>query len=317
MEKEYRKVKNYKVLTIDDSPEFVETVRAVLSLSDLDVISAYGGREGLEKIYKESPDLVLLDLMMPDMDGYAVIKTMREDPVLYNLPVIMLTGKNGEGDEIKGLSFGIDDYIVKPFNPTVLVARVKAILERKALSTNANPLTFLAGNVIIRANAEKKIAAGVAFAMMYIDLNEFKSYNDRYGFERGDEVIKHTASILIKAVEECGQKEDFIGHIGGDDFIILTAPDHFTPLAERIIALFDESIPRFYDPEDKSRGYIISIDRSNTVKKFPLMTISVAIISTAQTRIVHYGQLSEIAMDLKKLAKKSNTSTSVVDRRKQ
>jgi diguanylate cyclase (GGDEF)-like protein len=310
-------MRNYKVLAIDDSPEFIETVKAVLTLSDLDVITAYGGREGLEKIYKESPDLVLLDCMMPEMDGYAVVKAMREDPVLYNLPVIMLTGKNGEGDEIKGLSYGIDDYIVKPFNPTVLIARVKAILERKAQSTNANPLTFLAGNVVIRANAEKKMAAGVAFAMMYIDLNQFKSYNDRYGFDRGDEVIKHTASLLIRAVEERGQKEDFIGHIGGDDFIILTSPDHYTPLAERIIALFDETIAGYYDPVDQNRGYIVSIDRSNTIKQFPFMTISVSIISTAQTRIVHYGQLSEIAMELKKVAKKSDKSTFVVDRRKQ
>ena len=309
-------MKKYKILAIDDSPEFIETVKAVFLLSDMEVIAAYGGREGLEKIYAESPDIVLLDCMMPDMDGYAVIKLMRDDPVLYNLPVIMMTARNGESDEIKGLSFGIDDYVVKPFNPTVLVARVKAILDRKAQSTNANPLTFLAGNLVIKDNAEKKIAAGIPFAMMYIDLNDFKSYNDRYGFERGDGVIKHTASVLIKAVAECGQKEDFIGHIGGDDFIILTTPDHYAALADRIIAYFDESIVQFYDVEDRSRGYIVSVDRRNTIKQFSFMTISVAIISTAQTRIVHYGQLSEIAMELKKLAKKSNTSTALVDRRK-
>lgn len=310
-------MKRYKILIIDDSAEFLETTGAVLALSDMDVISASSAREGLEKIYREAPDLVLLDCLMPDMDGYAVVKAMREDPALYNLPVIMVTGKNGESDEIRGLAQGIDDYVVKPFSPTVLVARVRAILDRKTQNISANPLTLLAGNVAIRAAADKKLADGTPFSMMYIDLNQFKSFNDHYGFERGDAVIKHTAAVLMRAVEECGPKDAFLGHIGGDDFIILTDPDRYAPLGERIIALFDGSIGQFYDAADRDRGGIELVDRSKAVRRMPIMTVSIAVISTVHTRIVHYGQLSEIAMDLKKLAKKSDASTMVVDRRKQ
>lgn len=309
--------KRYRILIIDDSREFLETTGAVLALSDMDVIVAASAREGLEKIYREAPDLVLLDCMMPDMDGYAVVKAMRDDPVLYNLPVIMVTGKNGESDEIRGLAHGIDDYVVKPFSPTVLVARVKAILDRKTQNTSANPLTFLAGNVAIRDTVEKKLADKTPFAMMYVDLNQFKSFNDHYGFERGDAVIKHTAAVLTQAVQEVGPHDAFIGHIGGDDFIILTEPDRYAPLGERIIALFDGSIAHFYDAPDRDRGGIETVDRSKIVRRIPIMSVSIAVISTVQTRVVHYGQLSEIAMDLKKLAKKSNASTMVVDRRKQ
>jgi diguanylate cyclase (GGDEF)-like protein len=253
---------------------------------------------------------------MPEMDGYEVLKTMREDPLLFNMPVIMLTGNDTEYDEIKGLQFGIDDYIVKPFNPSVLIARVNAILQRKASSISANPLTFLSGNMIIKQEAEKRLADKTPFAMIYVDLNNFKSFNDKYGFQRGDEVIKNTASILIRAVKEHGLKGDFIGHIGGDDFIVLTTPENYEKIAENIIALFDSSITNFYDPADLQQGFIISLDRNNNVQKFPIMTISLAVISTRQTNIGHYGQLSQIAAELKKLAKKSNKSTYVVDRRK-
>ncbi len=305
-----------KILVVDDSQSFQETIKAVLYLADFDVITASNGKEGIERIYQEAPDLILLDCIMPEMDGYEVVKAMRQDPLLFNKPVIMLTGKDSEYDEIKGLALGIDDYIIKPFNPSVLIARVKAILERKAQSISANPLTFLSGNVVIKSETEKRINADIPFAMIYIDLNNFKSFNDRYGFQRGDEVIKNTAGVLIRAVRECGQKGDFIGHIGGDDFIVLTTPEHYTAICERVIKLFDESIPGYYDPEDKKQGYIVSVDRNNMVQKFPIMTISLAVISTAQTRIEHYGRLSEIAAELKKAAKKADHSAFVVDRRK-
>jgi diguanylate cyclase (GGDEF)-like protein len=151
--------------------------------------------------------------------------------------------------------------------------------------------------------------------MIYADIANFKSFNDRYGFERGDEVIKHTASVLLEAVRERGAKGDFVGHIGGDDFIILTTPENGVPVCEQTIALFDAGTPSFYDPADRAQGYIVSTDRNNAVQRFPLMTIALAVIATDNRRVVHYAQLSEIAAELKKEAKKKNRSAFVVDRR--
>jgi diguanylate cyclase (GGDEF)-like protein len=242
---------------------------------------------------------------------------MREDPILFNKPVIMLTGKDSEFDEIKGLALGIDDYIVKPFNPSLLIARISATLERKIQSINANPLTFLCGNLVIKAEAEKRMSESVPFAMMYIDINNFKSFNDRYGFKRGDDIIKNTSNILIRCVKEFGKKGDFIGHIGGDDFIVLTTPEHYTAIAENIIKQFDETVKPYYDGEDMKKGFITASDRNNKIQQFPIMTISIAIINTCCTKIVHYGQLSEIAAELKKLAKQQGKSAFVVDRRSQ
>jgi diguanylate cyclase (GGDEF)-like protein len=229
----------------------------------------------------------------------------------------MLTVLSSEYNELRGLKLGVDDYITKPFKPSVLIARVKAILERKTQSINANPLTMLSGNTVIKTEVEKRIAAGAAFAMIYGDITNFKSFNDRYGFQRGDEVIKNTASILIYCVKEYGEPGDFVGHIGGDDFIVLTTPVRFSVIASNAIKLFDDSTPKFYDESDRLQGHIVSVDRNNNTQKFPLMTISLAIISTATTRVAHYGQLAAIAAELKKLAKKSDRSVYVVDKRRE
>lgn len=306
---------NRKLLVVDDSESFQETIREVLVLSDFDVITANNGKEGLRKVYEDSPDLILLDCVMPEMDGYEMLATMRQDPLLVNKPVIMLTGKDNEFNEIKALTLGIDDYLIKPFNPDVLVARINAILERKTQRASDDPLALLCGKNVIRTEAERRLAQGLPFAAMFLDLNDFKSYNNRYGFKRGDEVIGETAGILLRAVRECGDKGDLGGHAGGDDFIILTAPERFKKMAEKIIEIFDASVAGFYDPDDRERGFIIATDRNNNTRKLPFLSIAIAVISTAQTRVVHYGQLEGVAAELKKLAKSQKHSAYAVDRR--
>jgi diguanylate cyclase (GGDEF)-like protein len=306
-----------KILVVDDEPSLQEMLKDILSLADFNVITANDGKEGLKAVYDQSPDLVIMDCAMPVMDGYEMLERMRQDPVLVHKPVIMLSVRNSEYDEIRGLKLGVDDYITKPFKATLLLARVKTILERKEQSVNANPLTLLSGNETIKAEAEKRIATGSPFAMLYLDINNFKSFNDKYGFDRGDEVIKSTANILLRASRECGMRGDFIGHIGGDDFIMITAPDNYEALAKKVIELFDRAMPEHYDEADRKQGFIMSVDRENKTRKFPFMTISLAIISTALTKIMHFGQLSGIAAELKKVAKKNEASSYVVDRRRE
>ncbi len=244
-----------KILVVDDEPSLQEMLKDILSLADFNVVTANDGKDGLKMVYDESPDLVIMDCSMPVMDGYEMLERMRQDPMLLHKPVIMLSVRNSEYDEIRGLKLGVDDYITKPFKATLLLARVKTILERKEQSMNANPLTLLSGNETIKAEAEKRISMGCPFSMLYLDINNFKSFNDKYGFDRGDEVIKATANILLRASRECGRKGDFIGHIGGDDFIMITAPDNYEVLAKKVIELFDQSIPEHYDEDDRKKGF--------------------------------------------------------------
>ena len=305
-----------KILIVDDEKNLQELVKDILLMDGYSVTTADDGLEGLKKIYEENPDLIILDCQMPKMDGYEVLAAVRKDPLLINKPIIMLTAKSSESDQLRGLRLGIDDYIVKPFKTNLLLARIKTVLERKSLSLGANPLTLLAGNVAINFEVEKRLLVGSEFSLLYLDLSEFKSYNDKYGFDRGDEIIKHTASILVQAVKKFGKPNDFIGHIGGDDFIILTSEDRHKAICEFIIKEFDATIPSFYDAEDAKRGNIESKDRQGVVRNFNIMTIAIAVVSTANKKISHYAELSEFAVSLKKLAKQNKLSSYVIERRK-
>ena len=305
-----------RILIVDDEPFLREMLNDILTLAGYEVIKACNGREGLEKIFSENPDIVLLDCSMPEMDGYEVLTQLRKEPKFMNLPVIMLTAMSGESEEIKAFSLGLDDYITKPFKSAVLLARVRTILERKKLSVDANPLTALAGNAAIKAEAEKRLQNGKPFALLYIDISNFKSFNDKYGFQRGDDVIKFTADCLLSTVEENCDEDDFVGHIGGDDFVMITLPVEAPLLAQKFIDKFDEGVKNFYDEIDKNNGYIMSIDRQFNKKQFPIMSVSVAIISSEVSHLNHFADISRRAAELKSVAKRNEKSSFVFERRK-
>lgn len=305
-----------KILIVDDEPFLREMLNDILSLAGYDVVKACNGKEGLQKIFSENPDIVLLDCSMPEMDGYEVLTQLRKEPKFMNLPVIMLTAMSGENEEIKGFSLGLDDYITKPFKSAVLLARVRTILERKKMSVDANPLTSLAGNAAIKSEAEKRLQLGKQFALLYIDISNFKSFNDKYGFQRGDDVIKYTADCLLSSIKAEFDEEDFVGHIGGDDFVMITNPKKASTLAQRFIDKFDAGIQDFYDETDKRNGFIMSIDRQYNKKIFPIMTVSVAIISTEVSSLSHFADISKRAAELKLVAKRNEKSSYVFERRK-
>jgi diguanylate cyclase (GGDEF)-like protein len=306
-----------KILVVDDEQSLREMLKDILALAGYSVVTASNGEEGLKKVYEECPDLIILDASMPVLDGYEMLERMRRDPMLVNKPVIMLSVRSGEYDETRGLKLGADDYITKPFKASLLLVRVGAIIERKNKSMSANPLTSLSGNSVIKSEVEERIANDLPFALIYTDLNNFKSFNDKYGFQRGDEVIKYTAKVMIQATRENGRENDFVGHIGGDDFVIVTAPDLAEPICQRLIELFDGGIADYYDAADRAQGFIVSVDRNNNVQNFAIMTVSLAIVSTVYTNIIHYGQVSQIAAELKKVAKKSGKSVYVINRRRE
>lgn len=305
-----------KVLVVEDEYSIREMLRDTLVEAGFDVIIAVDGKEGVQKIYQEYPDIVLLDCMMPEMNGYEVIEIIRKDPLFINLPMIMLTVNSSEEDQIKGIRLGVDDYVIKPFNRHILIAKIKTMVDRKEISINTNPLTYLPGNVFIYREVQEKLSKNIPFVMLYIDLSNFKSYNDYYGFQKGDEIIKHTANILIYAVKEYGEIGDFVGHIGGDDFVVIASPDKYKKIAEKIIEQFDNSIRNFYNQQDRECGYIVTADRQGKIQKFPLITIPIACVSTLKTKITHYGQMSEIASGLKKYAKQFGKSILVEEQRK-
>lgn len=303
-----------KILTVDDDPDILDVLKLTLSDS-YEVLQASNGREGLQLAQVKSPNLIICDYKMPVMDGRQLCQALKKDILLQHIPIIMLTGKGEVEDKVGGIDAGADDYIVKPFEPNELLARIKMILRRTERSLDANPLTHLPGNVSIMEELQQRIDTGKIFAVGYADLDKFKSYNDKYGFERGDEVIRETARILIKAVQEKGS-EAFVGHIGGDDFVFICHDDQAEVIAKRITEDFDKIAPKFYNEEDHKNGFILTKDRQGNQVKIGFLAISIGIVSNKQQKITHIAQISEIGAELKKYAKSLDGSVFVRNKRK-
>ena len=184
------------------------------------------------------------------------------------------------------------------------------------MDLEANPLTRLPGNVSIINELTRKIENKSLFAVCYVDLDKFKAYNDKYGFEHGDEVIRETARILIQATQQAGNPGDFIGHIGGDDFVVITDPQAADKICEKIIAEFDKKVPSFYKEADRKNGYIIALDRQGKEQKIPLLSISIGVFTNEFRNIEHVAQIGEIGAELKSYAKHLERSNFIKDQRK-
>lgn len=303
------------ILVVDDDPDLRDILRSILEPDAFTVNEAENGEAALQVVHARPPDLVILDHTMPGLTGFQVCERLKQDTLLRHVPVIMLTGKGEVQDKVHGINAGADDYLVKPFEPQELLARVRMVLRRTAQDLEANPLTKLPGNLSILRELENRIASGQLFAVCYLDLNRFKSFNDHYGFKRGDDVIQRTAAILLDAVRVHGSPTDFVGHIGGDDFVIVTGADHAEPLCQAIVHEFDAMVPTLYDEEDRRRGYFLHTDRTGQKSQIPLLSISVVSVTNQEQPLTHPGQIAKISAELKAYAKQSERSTYVKERR--
>ena len=310
-------MKKPRILIVDDDADIRDILKLTLSEEDYEVIEAADGMEGLKMAQGKSPDLVILDYKMPYLDGREVCRRLKKDILLRHLPVIMLTGKGDLVDKVKGIDAGADDYIVKPFEPAELLARARMILRRTERDLEANPLTRLPGNISIVNELQNRVEKKAPLAVGYADLDKFKSYNDKYGFEHGDEVIRETARTIITAINECGNSDDFIGHIGGDDFVFITTPDKSDKVCQKLITEFEKKVPQFYQPEDVRKGYIIAHDRKGQLQQIPFLSISIGLVTNESRLITHVAQISEIGAELKEAAKRLERSNYIKDKRKE
>jgi len=306
-----------KILVVDDDANIRELVIETIGQDHFDAFTAQDGLEALELANRVKPDLVVLDLMMPGMDGWEVCARLRQDILTSHIPIIMLTARSDIDNKIKGIEVGADDYLTKPFDPLELEARINMHLRRSVRDGEASPLTGLPGNHAIEAAIEARIAAGTRFAVCYLDLDDFKSYNDRYGFLAGSGVIQMTADVILEALHKYGREGDFCGHIGGDDFIMVTNMERAGLLSGEIIRLFEAEIPGHYELLDRERGYIESIDRNGEPRRFGIMTLSISIVHNTYRELDHPGKVAQIAAELKKYAKSLEGSNYVYDRRRE
>jgi len=305
-----------RILIADDDVEVAGAVEVNLELEGYEVYVTKDGRETLDQALKLRPDLVLLDVVMPEVDGFEVCRQIRSDPRLLNCPVILLTAKGRTDDKVRGFAAGADDYIVKPFDSAEMIARVRAVLRRSSQMRDLSPLTRLPGNFHIARELERLVSEpDPRFSVIYADLNDFKSFNDYYGFLRGDEVIKLTSRVLTDALAEHGGEHTFAGHVGGDDFILVCDEQASEAVCEAAIMIFDARITELYDPEDAAEGGVEIENRQGEKTKHDLVSLALGVATTATARITTRWEASQIASEMKSHAKGAGHSSFSIDRR--
>lgn len=304
-----------RILVVDDDEDIVRVVRINLELEGYEVTVAGDGEEAIEVALDFLPDLVLLDIMMPRMDGLTALRKMRSHPALAGTSIVLLTARGLTEDRVSGLELGADDYVTKPFDVTELLARVKAVLRRTKAARDTSPLTGLPGNFRIGAEIEARIEQGTPFAVVHTDLDNFKAFNDHYGFMRGDQVIKFCAEVLRQAVVDVDDGSAFIGHIGGDDFVAVVEAEVAEPFCKAVIDRFDDGILDYYDTADALRGYIEVTDRRGERFAFPVVSISLGVVSNINRPITSQWEASAVAVEMKEFAKKQHGSSYRIDRR--
>ncbi len=309
-------VTKQRVLVVEDETYLRDVLRIQLEADGFEVLQAKDGREALEVAVKSLPDLVLLDVMLPHMDGYEVCRRLRGTFATHHIPIIMLTAKAEIEGRIQGLEGGANDYVSKPWERRELLLRVRNALNWSRQQRAASPLTGLPGNVSINQELARRLALGTPFAMLQFDIDYFKAFNDYYGYARGDQAIQTLARILVESSHRFGGSANFIGHIGGDDFVVLTTPDVAEALGETIIAEFVEAVKTLYDPEDLERAYVEVRNRRHAIERFPLMSVTIAMVSTDRHAVSHLAQLIDIAQELKAHGKGIPGSVLVGERRR-
>lgn len=302
------------LLTPDKS--LVEMLQKLWSPDVLEFTVFDRGSRAIEHLFNEPPDLLVVDNRLEDISGREVANLVKSENVYRQLPVVMCVDPIDVEEPWNWNQVEVDDFLVRPFNPSEVRDRINLTLCRAMRALDANPLSKLPGNTSIIQRIQQLIDNGDDFALAYGDLDYFKSYNDKYGFSRGDEVLMMSARLIVNTIKSYQRVQSFVGHVGGDDFVFILPPEKVEDACKRIIAAFDDIVPHFYDPEDRKRGNITSVDREGNTKIFPLMAISIAVVVNTNKRIKHYGEVSSIAMDLKKKAKENPKSCYVIDRRK-
>ncbi len=303
-----------RILIADDEYNIRAVLRMHLELEGCEVLEAKDGQEAVEVAEHGYPDVIVMDLMMPRLDGFEAAHQLRASFATRHIPIIMLTAVLDKATRLRGLTDGVNDFLTKPYEPRELFLRIRNALRWSQLQRAANPLTGLPGNISINEEIQRRLQNQQHFALLQIDIDFFKAYNDHYGYARGDEAIQTVSRILVEVAGRHGEG-NFVGHIGGDDFVVLTDPEHGEDVGHEIIDRFNAAVTGLYDPEDAAAGHIEVMSRRHVPERFPLMSLTIALVCTDRAQVTHLAQLTDIAQELKAHGKGIAGSVLVGERR--
>ncbi len=305
-----------KILIIDDDKWIGKLLIDNLSKADFEPVYAENGKAAFELLKNYRPDLIILDIQMPVMNGYEFLEQFRSKMEYRTIPVIILSAKGNSEDIVKGLKYGADNYVVKPFNPSVIISHINNIFRITASYSSHNKLTGLPGDREITEYVNSNLAIRKEFAFCLIDLDNLRQYNKHYGYENGDKILLHTA-FLIKKILGYNQK-NFVGHYSGDDFIAAVSLDSYRVLLDKLIKEFDKSREQFYSSRDVTRNYTNVRDKNRNLIKIPLISISIGVvpIKNDSTRFHSLIDLYDSAVEVQKTSKTISGSSYFIENKK-
>ena len=270
----------------------------------------------INQIKKISPDAIVVDVYSASKTHLQIVSTIKDDLITAFIPIITLINKRQLREQLLHLKQGVDDYLIKPPDPLDLRVRIEMAIKRAQYSFFTTPLTGLPGGRLIEEALNVRLSKNSTFSFGYIDIDNFKYFNDVYGYVKGDRIIMQTAYILYTIIRKFGNKDDFIGHIGGDDFVFITSLDKSIAFCQNFICMFDNIIPFHYTPADRERGFIVARDRNKKVRKADLVSVSVALINKRNSgEFRSIVEINEKVTEIKHYLKEIPGSKFMADRR--
>lgn len=292
------------ILVVEDGRFIARFLKEKLQVEGYQVVTAFRGEEAVQYTLRETPHLVLLDMMLPDMDGYEVIHQLRSHPKSMHIPLMVLSSLDTSAEKVRAFEMGVDDYVTKPFDDDELMARLHTQL-RRVQQNFLSPLIGLPGGYQVELAIKRKLASADPWSILYLDLDNFKAFNDIYGFLTGNDLIRLVGRICQRVVRDYGDSDDFVGHVGGDDYVIVTTPEYAQNLCHLISTAYKAESRSFYHPEDLRRGSISGVDRKGRPYQFPLVSLSIGVVNNQVRRSHTLQEVSYLAAEAKCHAKQS------------
>ena len=286
-----------RILVVEDDFDISNMLRIYFTGQGYDVQVAPRGGDALALTRQQLPHLIVLDIMLPDMDGYTVCKELRTTTRTSHIPIIFLTQRDERSDKIAGLELGADDYITKPFDIEELKLRVQNAIARSERESLTDPRSGLPSGRLIEDQLRSLMRQDRTWAYTDVKINHFEPFKEVYGFLAGDEALRFTALLIGEVVDELGTPDDFIGHPGGDNFVIITFADRPDMLGQRLQQRFNEEILTHYNFVDREAGHILVDDGAGGQREAPLMTLSVGQVSTATRQFADIREITELAAE--------------------
>ena len=270
--------KTFKILALTEDTKLLNSLESYFKEWGYEGFFSNSLEADISEITKISPDAIVVDVSSCEKNQLGICEFLKKDFATTYIPIIALICQQRACHELLGLTVGIDDYIVVPLDPVELRIRIEMAVKRTARSFYASPLTGLPGGKIVEEMMKERIDSRKSFVVGHADIDNFKAYNDKYGYLMGDRVIMQTAYMLSGAVRKWGTPHDFVGHIGGDDFVFLTTPEKYDTICQNFICMFDTITPFLYKEEDRKLGYVEAKGRTNRITKLPLVSMTIALV---------------------------------------